>query len=178
MQTCLQHTANNTWVRLVKPHERITYARELRGMTKQQLEEAASLSRGSLSRMEAGGRGIRTGGSAQVLQRISQALNVRLEWLVSGTEPIENTEAHEPLQNLHKAIAIAREGGVPESILELVKKENSLATTDQTIWWWIEEIRLRHALVQHENRAPESRSPITIPPNTEIRRVSKKSETG
>ncbi len=80
--------------------ERVTTAREKRGLKKSELAERADVSTGYLTQLEnpREGASIKTPG-LDILQRLSDALSVPVGWLAFGTEPEptwEPAEAGEP----------------------------------------------------------------------------------
>ncbi len=85
---------------------RLALAMDLRGIGRRELEIGASLSRGYVSRMIAGTRVPRVGGSALV--RIAKFLRVRWRWLGVGAGPMEKFVASGVKQRASAAeIAIA-----------------------------------------------------------------------
>lgn len=71
---------------------RVALAIELRGTTKNAVEVLAGMKRGHLSRICSGKR---KDIEASTLWKISQALDITCEWLLSGNGPIERSAVRE-----------------------------------------------------------------------------------
>jgi transcriptional regulator with XRE-family HTH domain len=144
--------------------ERIRMARERRGLGVNKLAAAAGLSQGTVSRIERGGRstGARAPGVGEVtLKKIAAALNVRPEWLMTGEGPFE-AEA-DPLPHRSEAIKIAREGGVPEPVLEAVAAAQVPEAESRSTWWWVQAIQRREVYFREEGALPpSSKAPLTM----------------
>lgn len=115
--------------------DRLRQARLLRGLGVNELDRVAKLAVGTTSRLEHGDRGKR-GSSGATVAKLASVLKVRVEWLLSGTEPMEAPSTDE-VPNRAAAAALAREAGVLQEaiddvLLEAVPPED---THKPTLWW-------------------------------------------
>ena len=87
-------------------YERFAYARKLRGFTQSELAEAAYVTRGVITNIEAN----RKMPQMPYLVLFAQILNVNLDWLIDGVEPMEiDNERSKILNELYKACATLTE---------------------------------------------------------------------
>jgi transcriptional regulator with XRE-family HTH domain len=123
--------------------KRIVYARKRKGWSQNKLEEEAGLSLGMVSRAEHDRRAPTT----ETVGKLATALGVRVEWLLSGTPPMEPEEpsVDDPIPNRGRAARLAHEDGVPRAAIESVlgEKPGPEALT-RSVLWWADRMRLRH----------------------------------
>jgi transcriptional regulator with XRE-family HTH domain len=144
-------------------------------MTKQRLEQEASLPTGYLSMLERGKRGVKQGVGAEILRRLADTLDVRVEWLLLGTGTMQLEPGEDdPLPNRTTALRLAREGGVPEEVLHIVEGLGIERAQERSAWWWIEEIQMQHAMIRRDAGRSDTRGPSTAPPQTRVRRRADK----
>ena len=83
-------------------YDRFAYARKLRGFTQSELADAAYVTRGVITNIEAN----RKKPQMPYLVLFAQIMNVNLDWLLDGTEPMElDNERSKILNELYKACA-------------------------------------------------------------------------
>lgn len=141
--------------------ERLKLAREIVGISQNELEKRGGLSVGYVSRLEKGERGTRGGITEGTLQKLAVALGIRAAWLLSGDGEMVGDE--NPLPRKSAAIQIAREGGVPEAILRLVAEADIADAESKSVLWWVEEILLTQ-LIQARNHGDARRTSTTLRP--------------
>lgn len=103
--------------------ERIKQAAELRALSLNRLDELAGTAQGYASRITRGDRGQRI--DPRIAEAIARVLDVRLEWLLRGTGPIEPERATleapaDVYPERARAIAVARALGVAEEAIARV----------------------------------------------------------
>ena len=81
--------------------ERLTKARELRGMTRAELAEKSGLTVSGLSRLESFTKGST---EAKSVFQLAHALDVRPEWLWNGVEPMEPEAGEKRLAEIRKRL--------------------------------------------------------------------------
>lgn len=91
-----------TPVRAITFSERLARTREMRGLTRLELCERASVSPSLLCRLEASTRGST---EAETVFRLSNALDVCPEWLWRGVEPMEPSAPERRLRELRRKLA-------------------------------------------------------------------------
>ncbi len=127
--------------------KRIAYARKRKGWSQNRLEKAAKLSLGMASRLEHDERAP----TPDTLIKVSSALGVRVDWLLTGVAPMEVEEPasarSDRIPNRAEAARLARDDGVSEAAIRSVAGEgpDQLAMT-RSVLWWADRMRVR----QHE----------------------------
>lgn len=81
--------------------ERLASTRALRKLTLIELSEQSGVDKGQLSRLE---NALQSRPSADAVFRLSEALNVRPEWLWRGVEPMEADAAERRLRELRRQL--------------------------------------------------------------------------
>lgn len=140
--------------------KRIAHARTRKGWSQNDLEKKAALSLGMVSRAEKDERAPTT----RTLSKLASALDVHVEWLISGTPPMELEEPSQDDQVPNRAVAarLARDDGVHQAAIQSVvgEKSDALALT-RSVLWWTDRMRMRQVEIMGTSRArPE-------PPATE-----------
>jgi len=101
--------------------ERIRQIREKRGMTQDQLSEAAGISKGFLSDVENNNKNI----SSQALLRIANALGASVDYLLQGA--VRESAQREPIVIPPELSSVAEEEGLSyNETLELLDAYNSI----------------------------------------------------
>lgn len=101
--------------------ERIRQIREKRGMTQDQLSEAAGISKGFLSDVENNNKNI----SSQALLRIANALGASVDYLLQGV--VRESAQREPIVIPPELSSVAEEEGLSyNETLELLDAYNSV----------------------------------------------------
>ncbi len=126
-----------------------------------ELARASGVGNAVISRLETGQLGS-TGPGIFTIERLAQALGVRVAWLVSE----EGAMLLEPdsLPNRTAAAQICRDGGFSEESVAAILALDVPNAEQKTTLWWIEAVRLREASLLHEAEA----SPA--PPQTFVRK--------
>lgn len=86
--------------------ERLKQARERAGLSLNALERKAGLAHTMAARIERGATKSRISGDT--FEKLAKALNVRLEWLISGVEPMENEGEEKPISDANQTKAIPK----------------------------------------------------------------------
>jgi transcriptional regulator with XRE-family HTH domain len=101
--------------------ERIRQIREKRGLTQDQLSEAAGISKGFLSDVENNNKNI----SSQALLRIANALGASVDYLLQGA--VKESAQREPIVIPPELSSLAEEEGLSyNETLELLDAHNSI----------------------------------------------------
>jgi transcriptional regulator with XRE-family HTH domain len=115
--------------------DRLHAARLLRGIASTRLEEIIGISRGMVGRYERGERGVP---NATTVDRIAQALQVRVRWLLDGEEPMEEGqptgEAEDPRATARRVLLSA---GAPAEVIDHVLRHPHAPTEPRPALWWI-----------------------------------------
>jgi transcriptional regulator with XRE-family HTH domain len=144
--------------------ERIVIARKRKGWSQNRLNTEAGLSQGIVNRYESGERG-KEGGSGDTLGKLAKALGVRVNWLMTGEDPMEDgpTGPVDPFSRRTDGARLAREAGVDERAVQSVLDDPPPSGSEA---WptlkWANMMQLRHAELVH--RFDDGARATHIPP--------------
>lgn len=145
--------------------QRVKRCRELRGLSRNELDRRAKFAPGTTSRIERGERGAKSGTKLDTAQRYAKAMHVHVEYLLTENGPMELND--DPVPERARAIEVLRsDGRTGEQAIAYAM--GLPGDTTKSALWWIDLIRAKDTEITLEAALSPPRKKRGLPRGIDV----------